>query len=165
MIYTGIDPGFTGAVGFLREDGWPIGVVDAPVFEKNGKRYLSYSKMLQILEVVLEGEEGVICIEKVGPRPKQGISSAFRFGYGAGLWHGVAAHFYPKFRVEFVPPAAWKKALGVTADKDTSLTLARNLFPDMAPNLKRKMDDGRAEALLIAYYQMKFGSLGTRNHK
>jgi crossover junction endodeoxyribonuclease RuvC len=47
-----------------------------------------------------------------------------------------------------VRPRAWKKDMGLTADKDESLSMARELWPD-AP-LARKKDNGRAEALLIA---------------
>ena len=47
-----------------------------------------------------------------------------------------------------VTPQKWKKELGLTSDKDLSLNMARELWPD-AP-LARKMDNGRAEALLMA---------------
>jgi hypothetical protein len=44
----------------------------------------------------------------------------------------------------------WKKALALDSDKQKSLDLARKLWPD-AP-LKRQKDNGRAEALLMAYW-------------
>jgi hypothetical protein len=47
-----------------------------------------------------------------------------------------------------VTPHKWKKDMGLTADKNESLAMARELWPN-AP-LARKMDNGRAEALLMA---------------
>jgi len=47
-----------------------------------------------------------------------------------------------------VTPQKWKKEMGLTADKNESLEMARKLWPN-AP-LTRKMDNGRAEALLMA---------------
>jgi hypothetical protein len=47
-----------------------------------------------------------------------------------------------------VTPQKWKKDMGLTSDKNESLTMARELWPN-AP-LTRKMDNGRAEALLMA---------------
>jgi hypothetical protein len=56
-------------------------------------------------------------------------------------------------RWDHVLSSVWKASLGVTSDKSTSLELARHMFPSMASLLKRKsVDDGRAEALLIAEY-------------
>lgn len=47
----------------------------------------------------------------------------------------------------------WKLHMELSADKDISLTLARQLFPALAPTmLKRKKDEGRAEALLLGVY-------------
>ena len=47
-----------------------------------------------------------------------------------------------------VTPQKWKKDMGLTSDKNESLTMARELWP-ITP-LARKKDNGRAEALLMA---------------
>jgi hypothetical protein len=52
-----------------------------------------------------------------------------------------------------VTPQKWKKDMGLTSDKDLSLAMARELWPT-AP-LSRKMDNGRAEALLMAEWLRK----------
>jgi crossover junction endodeoxyribonuclease RuvC len=52
-----------------------------------------------------------------------------------------------------VTPQAWKKYFGLIADKHASSIMARKLWPD-AP-LARQKDNGRAEALLMAYWLMK----------
>ena len=49
-----------------------------------------------------------------------------------------------------VSPREWKKEMGLTSDKDDSLAMARELWPN-AP-LARKKDNGRAEALLLAEF-------------
>lgn len=85
-------------------------------------------------------------VEQAHSMPKQGVASSFKFGsyYGAALG-AVAASFVPS---KLVQSRWWKRQYGLTADKETSLELARQLFPD-AP-LKRKKDADRAEALLLA---------------
>lgn len=165
MIVIGIDPGYGGAFSVL-EYSHPavsyIGVVDAPIYTRNEKRYLDPRRMVDFFDIAFEGCEGphIVVIEAVGARPGQGVSSMFRFGYGAGLWHGVAAGFKSVARIEFVTAQAWKAAVGVTADKETSLARAREWFPGAERELKRRKDEGRAEALLIAQYfidRMKLG--------
>ena len=48
-----------------------------------------------------------------------------------------------------------QEALGVTSDKNTSLALARGLFPEAVLDLKKH--HGKAEALLIAEYARRLG--------
>jgi len=55
-----------------------------------------------------------------------------------------------------VTPQIWKKSMGLTADKRTSLKMARELWPN-AP-LNRQKDNGRAEALLIAEWARRFAA-------
>ena len=55
--------------------------------------------------------------------------------------------------VHLVAPRVWKKSLQLDSDKEKSLILARQLWPT-AP-LTRKKDNGRAEALLMAYWWWK----------
>ena len=79
--------------------------------------------------------------------------TAFVQGYNFGLWRGVLAA--EEFDVRVVKPQAWKAALGLKfkgSTKDDSIAMARSLFPEIAGELKRKKDHGRAESLLIAAY-------------
>jgi crossover junction endodeoxyribonuclease RuvC len=102
----------------------------------------------QIYKITVPGDTYAICIEHVGVRPGQGISSSGKFMRAFGAIEAVAALLSD--RVEMVLPQAWKKAIGVTADKEKSLVMARSLFPDAMLTLKKH--HGRAEALLIAEY-------------
>lgn len=79
--------------------------------------------------------------------------TAFVQGYNFGLWRGVLAA--EELNVRVVKPQAWKAAMGLKfkgSTKDDSIAMARSLFPEIANELKRKKDHGRAESLLIAAY-------------
>lgn len=71
--------------------------------------------------------------------------------------YGIAIGVVRSLDIELnkVPPSTWKAELGLTSDKNKSLELARELFPEAKEYLKLKKHDGRAEALLLAYYLMK----------
>ena len=93
-------------------------------------------------------------IEQVGPRPGEAVSRVFAFGKGYGEVIGVlVALGIPH---TFVPPAKWKKALGVPAAKDGSRARASQLLPGGAFQWQRVKDDGRAEAALICLYGKQF---------
>jgi hypothetical protein len=72
------------------------------------------------------------------------------FGFGVGF--GGLLMFLQGYNIPFqlVSPAKWKRAEGLTKDKELSLGKARSLWPG-AP-LTRKKDDGVAEALLMAHW-------------
>ncbi len=80
--------------------------------------------------------------------PRQGIASAFQFGVGFGSVLSVLQALH--ISLEFVTPAVWKRAYGLSRDKHASLFKARLMFPTAELNLAKH--DGRAEALLIAEY-------------
>lgn len=92
-------------------------------------------------------------IEMTQAMPKQGRSSIMTYGTHSGLWRGMlAAHKIP---YTIVAPNRWKKAMGVTKEKKSSILMAQRLFPGMSllPTDKcKKPSDGMAEALLIAEY-------------
>ncbi len=93
--------------------------------------------------------------------PGQGVSSTFRFGEGYGVLQGIMAT-HSNIRVILPRPSVWKMSMGVTADKGSSLRLARQLFPAFETKyFSRIKDDGRAEALLLALFGLR--SLGFTN--
>jgi len=79
---------------------------------------------------------------------QQGVATIARGARGGGIWEGMIAAL--GYRLRRVPAYYWKRAQGVTADKETSLVAARERFPESCEQLTRKKDNGRAEALLIA---------------
>ena len=92
----------------------------------------------------------VLLIEEVQGVQGAGATSAFTFGFGAGLLEGIliaARRPYMKVR-----PQVWTKALGVARDKGDHRQLAQRLYPESAHLFARVKDDGRADAALIAYW-------------
>ena len=156
MIF-GVDPGISGAVAYLTSNG--AEVFDMPTNEiKVGKRMTRTvnSKLLadEIMEIAHAYRDKVVAIEKVHSMPKQGVSSTFKFGMAYGEVLGVFGAL--GFRVIHVTPQQWKKAFSLIGQpKDASLKAAIDLYPCCAKDLKRKKDNGRADALLIAHYGLK----------
>ena len=82
--------------------------------------------------------------------PKQGVSSTFKLGYAFGKITTTVA--LSRTRYTMVTPVVWKRAMNLPKDKDAARRMAQQWFPDRASELKRKKDEHRAEALLIALY-------------
>jgi crossover junction endodeoxyribonuclease RuvC len=162
--YLGIDPGLSGALAVIGPDG--SHVWDTPVITvANGKKHRREYVLAAMRTLVWDAApppsgqqhgvgEVVAVIEAVSPMPKEGVVSAYRMGYGAGLWHGLLELLGVPFRI--VHPATWKKAEGLTGkDKAYSRLEASRRFPGL--ELGRVKDHGRAEALLLADYARKLG--------
>lgn len=166
-VYVGIDLGLSGAISILREDG-SIKVIDIPTrevsFMKNDKpkirREIEEPELLKILFAELTNETGTIhiCMERVSSRPKEGTTSAFRFGEVTGtvktavvalkVLSGLDVKWYKVF------PSVWKRTFDlIGTDKTASLELARTKYPALAKTfLKRKKDHNRGDAILLAEY-------------
>ena len=138
--YIGIDPGKSGALALLTEDGQCTVV---PFHE---------SAYITILSAA-SGPSSVCCLEKVGAMPGQGVVSMFNFGHNLGYIEGLLQAFDIPYQL--VPPQTWKKEFCVTSDKNTSIEVCRKLFPHVCllPTARsRKPSDGMAEAMLMAEY-------------
>ena len=98
-------------------------------------------------------EGAMCCLEHVGARPGQGVTSMFSFGENFGFIQGLLTAYSIPF--ELVRPQKWKKEFSITADKNSSIEVCKRLFPDVSllatPKCK-KPSDGIAEALLMAEY-------------
>lgn len=164
MRIMGIDPGLSGALGLIDTKTGEIQVVDMPLRVQSSKRVRSKTtgKMRDKVKRVVDGravadwieahQPDEAIVEAVASRPQQGVVSVFTFGESYGAVCGaVEAMCLPLHRV---PPRVWKARAGLlNQDKSASLTLARTTFASAAPHLKRAKDNGRAEALLIAWYR------------
>ena len=145
-VWIGIDPGLrSGAIAAIDHNG---GFVWAEDIKADGDKIDAKALKEQIYRMTIPGDFYSICIEHVGVRPGQGISSSGKFMRAFGAIEAVAQ--LCSDRVEMVLPQAWKKVMNVNAEKEKSLALARTLIPDAM--LKLKKHHGRAEALLIAEY-------------
>ena len=149
MIILGIDPGFSGAVAFYSPKDNLIIVRDLPTTKDPKNRTIMNMPALYDL-LGTHGEHVEAVVEFVASRPGQASGATFRFGQGYGaIQMALAAHKIP---VQYVTPAKWKKHFGLSKDKGASRGLAIQRFPQIADQLARVKDDGRAEAALIALY-------------
>ena len=142
MIILGIDPGAKG--------GWAV--------LHNGK-LTTYGRMPLMLNGKKEVADGAALIknippcdvgivEQVGVMPKQGISSAFSFGWSTGA--AVTAAAVSCHELVRVTPAKWKNWYGLSSDKRASLELANAYWPDEM--WKVLANDGIAEAALMCQW-------------
>lgn len=149
----GVDPGLTGAVATLI-DGEPGPVLDMPTVEVDGWGEVDARAVVVFIRELRAAHPGAYvsaCIEKVGARPGDGGTSAFRFGQTAGKLQAILEVLgIPATRVV---PAQWKRSFSLLRqDKDAARLLAIARFPSAQKVLSRKKDNGRADALLIALW-------------
>jgi hypothetical protein len=178
QVWVGIDPGVTGAIGFLCDNHYTV--IDIPTFATMRKR----KKSLSAEEQVATGRKSktvdakrseyslteiVHLFRELKPIRKRihvcleiAQISHSRFGGKGSLAFQAAKAMqgyamWPLFlcskgySVEEVAPVKWKATMGLHGkDKEASRRKAMGLFPK-AP-LTRKADHNRAEALLLAQY-------------
>jgi crossover junction endodeoxyribonuclease RuvC len=152
-----IDPGLSGAIAAY--DGYILLVEDLPVSKQKAKKRLNLGRLMSqvpyLASCVVAGD---FLVEQVGAMPRQGLSSAFNFGFTVGAIH-MAAHG-AAMRLHTVTPAQWKFGVGLNAvsgqdqkaRKNASREKAIELFPQYADLFARVKDDGRAEAALMAWW-------------
>ena len=157
----GIDPGISGAIVLLN-DGDVVKCWDMPITTKlsgSGNEVNAYLLADVVREASEIGKIECCYIERVSAgggatgegKRTMGATSAFGFGRSAGVIEGVMAALGVK--VVFVLPATWKRRYSLTGkDKDASRTLALQMFPEMSDMLRRKKDNGRSDAMLIASF-------------
>lgn len=166
----GVDPGLSGAICLLAEGGsvtfvknneptlGPIIFFDMPIHEitVNGKkkRRLDLYALGKFFDEHSKNISRAI-VEDVTASPQMGVTSSFSFGFSAGAIQGIiAANFISMARVS---PRTWKKAMGLTADKDACRRQASEMYPGFCHLWGRAKDDGRAESLLLAHYGLQKG--------
>lgn len=146
--FIGIDPGKDGGVALVDQDHT---VRDAFIYDDT--KFYSMLKSFKNCNID-------VWLEQVWPRPHAKAMSTFNFGVAYGRPQSLLRAL--GFDINFVPPNKWKKDIGVTYDKQTSINKAKELFPEVSliPDRHKKEHDGIAEALLIAefgYIQWKKG--------
>ncbi len=137
MIYIGIDPGKSGAVAVLEDDGR----IDWMKCSETEHDIATYVKWWSVMDV-----KKFAVIEQVSAMPKQGVSSTFKFGQSYGFLRGLlVAHLIP---FETVTPAKWQTFMRCRSggDKNVTKAAAQRLFPDV------KVTHANADALLLTEY-------------
>jgi crossover junction endodeoxyribonuclease RuvC len=155
MRILAIDPGLQGGVCVLDQDE-VILLTDLPVHRvgRAGTKALRAELDLHSLHGLLaeHGPYGHAYIEKVGPMPKQGVTSMFRFGVSFGAIQGIVATM--GIAMTLVRPQRWQGFHRCGPSGDAARQRAVQLYPAVAPLLARKLDANRADALLIAAWGM-----------
>lgn len=145
-----VDPGQNGAVALFNTVGVVNHLGDLPTYieqRKGGKKkkHLDANKLAEFLKAQ---SVSALLVESVHAMPGQGVVSMFNFGVTTGIIRGVAAGVGIEYMT--ITPQSWKKHVGLLGtDKHAALDLARKLYPELAPLLKRKKDVDRADALLM----------------
>ena len=162
MMFIGIDPGLTGAICALDQDGAIIVCHDTPILtvtrNKHTRHECNRVEMAHMVREILHGRdsygEPVAAIERVASMPNQGVASSFTFGMGYGIWLGILATLHVP--TDLVHPARWKKTMldSMGKNKDASRVRALELFGKQV-DLSKKIHHGRADALLLAEYRRR----------
>lgn len=152
MFFVGIDPGITGGIVVINEDGTLDHSTRTPIIKDGSKRHFDLPGMVEVIDDI-DGDM-VVGIEKVGTLPRDGRVGAFNFGRGYGIWLGILA----ALRVPYseIPPQRWqaKMLTGLPRGpqtKTSAVQRSKSLFPNIP--IRVKADWGMADAALIAAYQ------------
>lgn len=141
----GIDNGLYGALSFY--DGTELLIYDMPIYNTDRPTL----DLLRLMDIIRTNKPDHAYVEKLTPMPKISGLTGFSMGHSEGAITAIMVALQVPFT--FVRPAAWKKTMGCPANKDESRMRASQLLPSHAHNWdKRKKDDGKAEASLIALY-------------
>jgi len=152
MIVIGIDPGLAGGVVALDQDSRVVLARRTPLITGAGSKAQYDERAMRELLAASRppGEARHVAIEQVGAMPGQGVTSMFRFGYGCGLWRGIAVGL--GLPIHDVRPQAWAQLLdGLPrgeAMKSSAVLRARALWPDLP--IEKKVEWCFADAALIA---------------
>ncbi len=148
MPILAIDPGLHGAYALFGALGETPVVHDLPFVGNrvNPVEIVASLGVYVVMDVVIEAQQAM---------PHQGVSSTFLMGQNYGMLLGtffLHASTRPGWSIHLVRPAIWKRAMELTRDKEKSRQKALELWPSLEPQLRRKKDEGRAEALLLGEY-------------
>ncbi len=155
MLIIGIDPGISGSICFFQ-DGVINDVIEMPTMtegKKNKKQVNSSQIFNEIKDRVkkIDNKDVKVVIEQVSAMPGQGVTSMFNFGQSFGILKGICSSM--QLPMYFVRPAKWKRYFNlINSEKDASRTKAIQIFPYFSPQLSRKKDSNKADAILIASF-------------
>ena len=177
LLSIGVDVGsVNGAISVVNEEGKILLLTKAPTYQTEVKSKRNKSKLNKttgkyeadfrkrnwvdfkgirdVLQPFIK-HEIIYTVERIQQRPNEGETTSFMNGNSLGIFQGLYSYLNP---VKYLEPTAgeWKKELGVTSFKETSIHLAEEIYKvnlkDYLP--KGKVDD-IAEALLLSFYGFK----------
>jgi hypothetical protein len=144
----GIDPGKTGGIALLYEDG-ATECQPMPLLPGNRGRKREFD-FFEIADLITQSHVIRTYVEKTYCGPKMGRMAAYSFGEGAGFLRGVMISAGISF--EYVSARVWmKEMLGSNRTHSDQIKVAQGLYPQA----KIKKHHGIAAALLIATYGLR----------
>lgn len=172
----GIDPGCSGALVILQDDGGIVDTLLMPTIKVGTKSRVNgaaISAWVNNWILALSPEEGgrpeihayleqVNAMPSGGPGSKRtmGTASAFTFGHAAGLVEGVVTG--AGIPLTLVTPQAWKKKAGLIGqDKDAARSRAIQLYPGCRLLDLKGKGQAIADAILIARHGIGLASSGS----
>lgn len=137
MIYFGLDPGQSGGIGAIWDDGKPF--LTQCRFDGTEHDVIDWLKSFDL------GNCRAV-LEKVGAMPKQGVSSTFKFGSQFGFCRGVLTSLEIPFKL--ATPQKWQGVMGCRTggNKNISKAEAQRRWPQL------KITHRNADCLLLAEY-------------
>lgn len=142
----GIDPGCSGAIAVLDENGGHIAHMLMPTMKAGKGNRVNGAALAAFLR---EHVECHAYLEKVGAMPGQGVTSTFTFGHAAGVAEGILQGLGIPYTL--VTPQSWKKTAGLIGkDKDAARTRAIQLYPELRVLDLKGKGQAVADAILIA---------------
>jgi crossover junction endodeoxyribonuclease RuvC len=158
-IVVGVDPGVAGGISIIWLATGQIAGVPMPVIKEKGKSRLDCLSIVNSLKVhSIRDAVRLVVIERVGSQPSDGHQSAFRFGFNAGVLHGIIQGLGLPLD-DTVTPQRWQKAiLGSFAageSKAASIAFCKRRWPGLSllPTPRCSKDsDGIADAACIAEF-------------
>jgi hypothetical protein len=141
-IFIGIDPGVSGAITALNENGKVVALTKMPQ---------TMGELLSFLQQFTDNDT-TCYLEKVHARPGDGAASMFKFGQGFG-WLQMAL-LAAKIKTIEVLPNTWMRGLGIKSKKkDETKTAYKNRLKFIAEQLfpEQKVTLWNSDALLIAH--------------
>lgn len=158
MYYLGIDPGKAGGLAIINK--WSVAqheythvYVTAMLWAGKTVDILGVADWIE--NIVVDMDDFVAYIEKVGAMPKQGVTSMFNFGFSTGMIHGMLRSW--GVPLHEVRPQDWKKDIlhGTAKDKAAAADFCRRVYPEvilLATERSKKPHSGISDALCIARY-------------
>lgn len=147
MKILGIDPGINGGAA-IWDGKMVVDAIDLPTVGEKAKRRIAVQ---EFRDWVRSNSPDHAIVERAQAMPDQGASSGYLYGRAVGALEAVVGCL--DIPLTIIEPRAWKTFHGlVKTDKEASRQRAIQLCPAAAHLMARKMDHGRAEAILIAIY-------------
>lgn len=169
-LVAGVDPGVGGAIAVYDTESRTLAFIeDLPFWHEavgaKKRKRLDKTALSELCDNLFTLGVRLVVMESVGGRPGQSASAGFSFGFAVGLIY--SSLFDAKIIIETVPPARWKKMLGVpgkaggkgASEKKEAhgsiIAKVEQLFPEQrdlfrTPRGKFLMD--RADAALLAKF-------------